>query len=125
MGLQPFFEPWPLFQFLNTVDRTSFMGDQRVARPLPTRRATQASVLRLGFEPTTAVFERAMTLRVLDRAVTVIGAFLYKQQKEGTEHLDPLSCKYLPTKTQRVWNAEVKAILLMKRVPEGFRKYSY
>jgi hypothetical protein len=36
MALQPFVRPWPLFQFLNlyTVGRTSWKGDQPVAKPL-------------------------------------------------------------------------------------------
>jgi hypothetical protein len=43
MALQPFVEPWPLFQFLNlyTVGRTPWTGDQPVARPLPTHRTAQ------------------------------------------------------------------------------------
>jgi hypothetical protein len=42
--LQPFVGPWPLLQFRNlfyTDDRTSWTGDQPVARPLPTHRTTQ------------------------------------------------------------------------------------
>jgi hypothetical protein len=35
---------------------------------------TQASMSRMRFEPTIAVFERAKRLHVLDRAPTVIGA---------------------------------------------------
>jgi hypothetical protein len=43
MALQTFVGPWPLFQFLNlyTVGRTTWTGDQPVARPLPTHRTTQ------------------------------------------------------------------------------------
>jgi hypothetical protein len=42
MALQPYVEPWPLFHFLTlyTVGRTPWTGDQRVARPLLTHRAT-------------------------------------------------------------------------------------
>jgi hypothetical protein len=74
-------EPWPLFQFLNlyTVGTTPWTGDQHVTRPLPTLRTTQtrnkrtqASVPRVGFEPTVSVFERAKTVHALDRAATVI-----------------------------------------------------
>jgi hypothetical protein len=34
-------------------------------------------MLRVGFEPTIPVFERAKTVHVLDRAATVIGKCLY------------------------------------------------
>jgi hypothetical protein len=39
MALQPFVGPWPLFSFLilYTSGRTPWMGDQPVARPLPTQ----------------------------------------------------------------------------------------
>jgi hypothetical protein len=42
MVLQPFVEPWSLFQFLivYTVDRIPWTGDQPVARPLPTHNNT-------------------------------------------------------------------------------------
>jgi hypothetical protein len=62
---------------LYTVGRTPWTGDQPVARPLPTHRTTQtpnkrteASMSRVGFEPTIPVFEfeRAKT------AVTVMGS---------------------------------------------------
>jgi hypothetical protein len=78
-----FVGPWPLFQFLDlhTVSRTPWTGDQPVARPLPTHRTTQTqnkrpqtSMPRLGFEPTTPVFERAKTVHALDRATTVISS---------------------------------------------------
>jgi hypothetical protein len=81
MGLQPF-GPWPLFQFLNlyTVGRTPWKGDHPVARPLPTRRATQTqnkrtqtSMSRVRLEPTIPVFEQAKMFHDLDRAATVIG----------------------------------------------------
>jgi hypothetical protein len=52
---------------------------QPVAKQLPTRRIsktqntrTQTSVRRLGFEPTTPVFERAKTVHVSDVGTTVI-----------------------------------------------------
>jgi hypothetical protein len=81
MTLQSFVWPWPLFQFLNlyTVGRTPWTRDQPVARPLPTHRTTQTqnkrtqtSMPRVGFEPTTSVFERAKTVHALDLAATVI-----------------------------------------------------
>jgi hypothetical protein len=82
MALQPF-GPSSLFQFLNPIhSRQDSLngGDQPVARPLPTHRttqtqnkSTQASMPRVGFEPTTPVFKRAKTVRALDRAKTVIG----------------------------------------------------
>jgi hypothetical protein len=40
-ALQPLVGPWPLFQFLGPIyGRTPWMGDQPVARPLPTNRTT-------------------------------------------------------------------------------------
>jgi hypothetical protein len=86
MGLQPFFGPWPLFQFLNpyTVGRTPWTGYQPVARPLPTRRTTQTQNKRtqtsmswVGFEPTILVFQQAKIAHALDRAATVICLFSY------------------------------------------------
>jgi hypothetical protein len=56
------------------------MGDEPVARPLPTHRTTQTqnkhtdtSMSGVGFEHTVAVFERAKTVRALDRVTTVLG----------------------------------------------------
>jgi hypothetical protein len=57
------------------------MGDQPVARPLPTHRTTETENIRtetsmmplVGFEPKNPVFGRAKTVYVLDRAATVIG----------------------------------------------------
>jgi hypothetical protein len=75
--------PWPLFQLLNlyTVGRTPWMGDQPVARPLPTHiptqaqnKRTQTAMPRVGLEPTIPVFERAKTVHTLDRAATVMGS---------------------------------------------------
>jgi hypothetical protein len=85
MALQTFVRPWPLFQFLNlyTVDRTPWTGHQPVARPLPVLRTTQTqnkriqtSTPRVGFEPTTPVFERAKTAHALDCAVNLIGVMV-------------------------------------------------
>jgi hypothetical protein len=68
------------FKFLNLYEfgRTPLTEDQPVAMPLPTHRTTQnkrtqISMLRVGFEPTTPVYERAKTVHVLDGAATVIG----------------------------------------------------
>jgi hypothetical protein len=65
---------------LYTVDRIPWTEDQPIARPLPTHRTTrtqnkrtQTSMLRVGFETTTPVFERPKTVHALDRAATVIG----------------------------------------------------
>jgi hypothetical protein len=67
MALQHFVGPWPLFSFLilYTVGMTPWTGDEPVARPLPTHRATrtqnkrtQTSMPWVGFEPTIPVFER-------------------------------------------------------------------
>jgi hypothetical protein len=56
------------------------MGDQPVARPLPTHRTTQAqnkrtktSMPRAVFEPTITLFEPAKMVHALDRVATVIG----------------------------------------------------
>jgi hypothetical protein len=83
MALQPFVEPWPLFQFdlfFYTVGRTPWTGEQPVARPLPAHRTaqaqnkrTQTSMPQIGFEPTTPVFQRAKTIHILDLSATVIG----------------------------------------------------
>jgi hypothetical protein len=58
-----------------TVRRTTWMGDQPVAKPLPTHRTTQTqnkctqtSMPLIGFEPTIPVLERAVTACTLDRA---------------------------------------------------------
>jgi hypothetical protein len=55
------------------------MGDQPLARPLPTYRTTQTQnnrtqifMHRDGFEPTIPVFEQAKTVHAIDRAATVI-----------------------------------------------------
>jgi hypothetical protein len=78
MALQPL---WILAAFsvfnLYTVGRTSWKGDQFVARPLSIDRTTQNKLTqtsgpRVGFEPTIPVFERAKTVHALDRAATVI-----------------------------------------------------
>jgi hypothetical protein len=84
MAIQPFVGPWPLFNFLifNTVDRTSWTGDEPVARPLPAHRSTQTqnkrtltSMPRVGFEPTIPVLERAKIIHALDRTTTVTGVY--------------------------------------------------
>jgi hypothetical protein len=85
MALQPLdFDRFFSLLILYTADRTPWTGDQPVARPLPAHRTTQtqnkrtqATMLRMGFEPTIPVFERAKTVHTLDRAATVISlAFL-------------------------------------------------
>jgi hypothetical protein len=55
------------------------MGDQPIARPLPTHRTTQTqnkrsqtSMPRVGFEPMIPVFEQAKTVYELDHAAIVI-----------------------------------------------------
>jgi hypothetical protein len=67
------------FLILYTVSRTAWTGDQPVARPLHTHRTTQTKNKRtqtyvpwVGFELTILVFERAQTVRVLNRAATLI-----------------------------------------------------
>jgi hypothetical protein len=72
------------FSFLiYTVSRTPWAGDQPIARPLPTHRATQTeykhtSMPRVGFEPMIPVFEQAKTVHALDCAATVIGIMITK-----------------------------------------------
>jgi hypothetical protein len=68
------------FLILYTVGSSPWTGDQPVARPLRTHRTTQTqnkrtqtSMRRVGFEPTTPVFERVKRVHALDRAVTVLG----------------------------------------------------
>jgi hypothetical protein len=68
------------FLILYTVGGIPWTRDQSVARPLPTRRTTQAknkrtqtSMPRVGIEPTIPVVERANTVHDLDRVATVIG----------------------------------------------------
>jgi hypothetical protein len=56
------------------------MGDEPVTSPLPTYRTAQiqnkrmqTSMPRVGFEPTTLVFELMKTVQASDRAVTMKG----------------------------------------------------
>jgi hypothetical protein len=67
---------------LLAVSRTPWTGDQPVARALPSHnKRTETSMPRVGFEPTTLVFERAKTVDALDRAATVTAPFyLYRIQ---------------------------------------------
>jgi hypothetical protein len=72
------------FVILYRVGRNPRMGDQPVARPLPTQRTTetqnkhkQTSMPRVGFESTIPMFERAKTLHALDRATIAIGDLSY------------------------------------------------
>jgi hypothetical protein len=74
--------------FIYTGGRTSWTGDQPVARPLPTQdnanteeMHTQTSMPWVRFEPTIPAFERAKTVHVLDRAATVIGWFHFFKQR--------------------------------------------
>jgi hypothetical protein len=73
LGLDRFL--WVLI--LYTVGRTPWKRNQTVARSLPIHRATQTRnkylqtyMLRVGFEHTTSVFERAKTAHALDYAAT-------------------------------------------------------
>jgi hypothetical protein len=58
------------------------MGDQHVARPIPTHRIaltqnkrTETSMPQVAFEPMIPAFERAKTVHALDCAATVIGIY--------------------------------------------------
>jgi hypothetical protein len=82
MALQPFLTPWPILQYLDlfTGGRTPWMLNEPVARTLPTystaqtqNKRIQISMPQVGFEPMIRVFERAKTVRALDRVTTVIG----------------------------------------------------
>jgi hypothetical protein len=66
----------PLFSFLIYAQSVGLLG--RWISPsqgsyLHRTTQTQTSMPRVGFEPTTPLFERAKTLHALDRAATVIG----------------------------------------------------
>jgi hypothetical protein len=78
--------PWPLFQLLNlyTVSRTPWLGNQPVARPLPTRRINvhRHPCLELDSNPRFRVRagEDSSCLRP-ERAVTVIGTTSHQSCK--------------------------------------------
>jgi hypothetical protein len=82
MALRPFVGPWSLLHFLNlfyTDGRTSWGGDQPIARPLPTQRTTQTqnkgtqtSMPSVVFKGTIPAFERMKTVHALDSVATVI-----------------------------------------------------
>jgi hypothetical protein len=68
------------FSILYTTGRTTWTGDQPVARTLPTHiitqtqnKHTQAFMSCVGFEPTIPVFERAKTFHALDCTETAVG----------------------------------------------------
>jgi hypothetical protein len=68
------------------------MGDQPVARPLPTHRTTQTQNKRtqitmpsVGFELTIPAFERANTVHALDHAATVIGLLFQIERRNVNE----------------------------------------
>jgi hypothetical protein len=81
MALQLFFGPLAIFQFLDVykVGRTPWTVNWPVGRPLPAHRATQTqnkrtqtSMLYVGFEHTTPMFELAKTVYALERVAIVI-----------------------------------------------------
>jgi hypothetical protein len=59
------------------------MGDQPVARSLPTHRTTQTqiSMPRVGFEPVIPEFELVKTVHALDREATAIGCRIIEWSK--------------------------------------------
>jgi hypothetical protein len=73
LGLGRFFS----FVILHIVDRTPWTGEsaRRKAAIYTQNKRTQTSMRRVGFEPTTAVFERAATAigLVYDRGINVAG----------------------------------------------------
>jgi hypothetical protein len=76
MALQPFIDPWPLSRFLilYTVVRTPWIsllpGLLQHTCQHKYRINAQSSIPRVGFEPTTRMFEGAKTVYALDCAVT-------------------------------------------------------
>jgi hypothetical protein len=68
------------FLIFYTDGRALWTGNEPASSPLPTHRTqtqnkrTQTSISRVGFKPTVPVFERARTVRNLDRAATVMGS---------------------------------------------------
>jgi hypothetical protein len=65
------------FLIIWTVGRNSWAGDQLIAWPLHVQDNTNIEemliyVTRMGFEPTTSVFEQTNTVYVLYREATVI-----------------------------------------------------
>jgi hypothetical protein len=71
MALQPFAGPWHLFQFLDPVHRTPWMGNQPITRPIPNaehryRINTHTFTPQVGFEPTIPAFEQVKTVHALD-----------------------------------------------------------
>jgi hypothetical protein len=97
MALQPFVRPWMLLSILilYKVGWTPWMGNQPVARPLPTHRKpqiqnkrTMTSKTRVRFEPTILAFAEK-TVHALDHAITVIGrrhAGVIKRLLQKTKH---------------------------------------
>jgi hypothetical protein len=83
LGVGHFFS----FLILYTDGRTPWTGDQPVAWPLPTPRTTQTQTKRtqtfmprMGFEPTTPVFEWTKTFRASDSTTTAIIRQRYRIQ---------------------------------------------
>jgi hypothetical protein len=72
MALRPFVGPWLLFSFLILFTFRSSLSE---GRPLHRTKDTQTSMHRVGFEPTTPIFDREKTVRASDRAVNVNGEF--------------------------------------------------
>jgi hypothetical protein len=86
MALQPFVEPWPLFQFLDLFTQSvGLLGrgnSPSQGRYLHTgqhkqNNRTQTPMPQVEFEPMIPVFERAMTVHALDRVATVIGEVIH------------------------------------------------
>jgi hypothetical protein len=81
MALQHFVGRIFSFLIFYTVGRTPWTGDQPVARPLPAHRiaqtqneGTQTCMLKVGFEPTTPVFDPANTVHASDPAATMVAS---------------------------------------------------
>jgi hypothetical protein len=81
MALEPFVDRWPLSQRIDfyTFGSIPWEGDQPVGKPLPAYRTTQKknkhTHIRVRFEHTIPVFERAKTVHALAHAASLIGMF--------------------------------------------------
>jgi hypothetical protein len=73
-------QPFGSLLIAYTVGRTPWTGDEPAARPQPAHwtaqtqnKCTQTSMLRVGLELTTPVFDPEKTVHALDRAATMLG----------------------------------------------------
>jgi hypothetical protein len=111
------------FLILYTVGRTSWTGNQPVAKPLPTHRTTQTqnkgaqtSMFRVGLEPTNPVFKRTKAVHTLDRAATVFRSqcslllCIIRDWYNGPIKTKLLSQSSSPTKIKRSFKKYVRIV---------------